>query len=69
MVIPVWTAAGAARIRAGFDCIFRFLSPLLDREGLLAPSEFWSVVASSVRDCQAATPELAGTLENPLHCG
>ncbi|WP_328518637.1 IucA/IucC family protein [Kribbella sp. NBC_00359] len=42
-----------------FDCIFRFLSPLLDREGLLTPSEFWSVVASSVRDYQAATPELA----------
>ncbi|TCO45474.1 ferric iron reductase FhuF-like transporter [Kribbella antiqua] len=42
-----------------FDCIFRFLSPLLDREGLLAPAEFWSVVASAVRDYQAATPELA----------
>ncbi|WP_410784958.1 IucA/IucC family protein [Kribbella sp. C-35] len=42
-----------------FDCIFRFLSPLLDREGLLTPSEFWSVVASSIRDYQAATPELA----------
>ncbi|RZT19779.1 siderophore synthetase component [Kribbella sp. VKM Ac-2569] len=42
-----------------FDCIFRFLSPLLDREGLLTPSEFWSVVASSIRDYQASTPELA----------
>ncbi|MET9270767.1 IucA/IucC family siderophore biosynthesis protein [Kribbella sp. NPDC003557] len=42
-----------------FDCIFRFLSPLLDREGLLTPSGFWSVVASSIRDYQAATPELA----------
>jgi siderophore synthetase component len=42
-----------------FDCIFRFLSPLLDREGLLTPSEFWTVVASAVRDYQAATPELA----------
>jgi siderophore synthetase component len=42
-----------------FDCIFRFLSPLLDRERLLTPLEFWSVVASSVRDYQAATPELA----------
>jgi siderophore synthetase component len=42
-----------------FDCIFRFLSPLLDREGLLTPPEFWSVVASSIRDYQAATPELA----------
>jgi siderophore synthetase component len=42
-----------------FDCIFRFLSPLLDREGLLTPTEFWSVVAASVRDYQAAAPELA----------
>jgi siderophore synthetase component len=42
-----------------FDCIFRFLSPLLDREGLLTPSEFWWVVASSIRDYQVATPELA----------
>ncbi|MFD3403879.1 IucA/IucC family protein [Kribbella sp. NPDC058693] len=42
-----------------FDCIFRFLSPLLDREGLLTPDEFWSVVAEAVRDYQAATPELA----------
>ncbi|ADB34358.1 IucA/IucC family protein [Kribbella flavida DSM 17836] len=42
-----------------FDCIFRFLSPLLDREGLLTPEEFWSVVGESVRDYQAATPELA----------
>jgi siderophore synthetase component len=42
-----------------FDCIFRFLSPLLDREGLLTPSEFWSVVADAIRDYQSATPELA----------
>ncbi|TDO35684.1 siderophore synthetase component [Kribbella sp. VKM Ac-2527] len=42
-----------------FDCIFRFLSPLLDREGLLTPEEFWAVVRDSVRDYQAATPELA----------
>ena len=42
-----------------FDCIFRFLSPLLDREGLLTPSGFWSVVGAAVRDYQAATPELA----------
>ncbi|MEU8224491.1 IucA/IucC family siderophore biosynthesis protein [Kribbella sp. NPDC048915] len=42
-----------------FDCIFRFLSPLLDREGLLTPAEFWSVVAAAIRDYQAATPELS----------
>lgn len=42
-----------------FDCIFRFLSPLLDREGLLTPAEFWSVVSEAIRDYQAATPELA----------
>ncbi|MDX6260836.1 MAG: hypothetical protein QOH84_2524 [Kribbellaceae bacterium] len=42
-----------------FDCIFRFLSPLLDGEGLLSPEEFWAVVAASVRDYQETTPELA----------
>ncbi|WP_433161104.1 IucA/IucC family protein [Kribbella sp. CA-247076] len=42
-----------------FDCIFRFLSPLLDREGLLTPAEFWSVVAAAIRDYQSLTPELA----------
>jgi siderophore synthetase component len=41
-----------------FDCIFRFLSPLLDAEGLLSPDEFWAVVGESVRDYQEATPEL-----------
>ncbi|MEV6416518.1 IucA/IucC family siderophore biosynthesis protein [Kribbella sp. NPDC051718] len=41
-----------------FDCIFRFLSPLLAGEGL-SPEEFWAVVASAVRDYQEATPELA----------
>lgn len=42
-----------------FDCIFRFLSPLLDAEGLLTASEFWSVVRSAVQKYQEATPELA----------
>jgi siderophore synthetase component len=40
-----------------FDCFFRFLSPLLAE--LLAPEEFWAVVASSVRDYQSANPQLA----------
>ncbi|MFC5267008.1 IucA/IucC family protein [Kribbella qitaiheensis] len=42
-----------------FDCIFRFLSPLLDAEGLLTAAEFWAVVRSAVREYQEATPELA----------
>jgi siderophore synthetase component len=42
-----------------FDCIFRFLSPLLDGEGLLTAGEFWSVVGDAVREYQEATPELA----------
>jgi siderophore synthetase component len=42
-----------------FDCIFRFLSPLLDAEGLLTASEFWSVVRSAAREYREATPELA----------
>lgn len=46
-----------------FDCIYRFLVPLLDREGLLRPEEFWAVVADCIRDYQAAHPELAGQFE------
>ncbi|HEY3563107.1 MAG TPA: IucA/IucC family siderophore biosynthesis protein [Kribbella sp.] len=42
-----------------FDCIFRFLAPLLDSEGLLTPAEFWTVVGESIRDYQSTTPELA----------
>ncbi|MDX2969420.1 IucA/IucC family protein [Kribbella solani] len=42
-----------------FDCIFRFLSPLLDQEGLLTPEQFWNVVSTAIRDYQTATPELA----------
>lgn len=41
------------------DCIFRFLGPLLEVEGLLTAEEFWATVATSVRDYQDATPELA----------
>ncbi len=42
-----------------FDCIFRFLSPLLAGEDLLTADEFWSVVGASIRDYQEANPELA----------
>ncbi|MFC0629065.1 IucA/IucC family protein [Kribbella deserti] len=42
-----------------FDCIFRFLGPQLDAEGLLTPDEFWAVVGESVRDYQQGHPELA----------
>lgn len=42
-----------------FDCIFRFLGPLLDDEGLLSVAEFWALVGSCLRDYQAANPALA----------
>lgn len=42
-----------------FDCIFRFLSPQLDAEGVLTPAEFWSIVGDSIRDYQQANPDLA----------
>ena len=42
-----------------FDCIFRFLSPLLAGEDLLTADEFWSVAGVSIRDYQEANPELA----------
>ncbi|UED83451.1 IucA/IucC family protein [Streptomyces profundus] len=42
-----------------FDCIFRFLSPILDSEGLLDEDTFWATVAECVIAYQRATPELA----------
>lgn len=36
-----------------FDCIFRFLAEVLENEGLLDESEFWSVVAESIEDYRA----------------
>lgn len=42
-----------------FDCIFRFLSALLDEDGTLPQEEFWRTVAAAIRDYQAQHPELA----------
>ena len=42
-----------------FDCVFRFLSALLDEAGLVSCREFWRVVADCVGDYQAQHPELA----------
>jgi siderophore synthetase component len=41
------------------DCFLRFLSALLDEDGVLPAAEFWTTVAGSVRDYQASVPELA----------
>ncbi|MPQ98229.1 IucA/IucC family siderophore biosynthesis protein [Modestobacter sp. I12A-02628] len=43
-----------------FDCFLRFLSALLDEDGVLGEHEFWATVAACVRDHQAEVPELAG---------
>ncbi|MEV0091711.1 IucA/IucC family siderophore biosynthesis protein [Streptomyces sp. NPDC050738] len=42
-----------------FDCFFRFLNATLVTEGVLEEKDFWRTVADSVRDYQAAHPELA----------
>ena len=42
-----------------FDCFFRFLAANLATEGVLEADDFWRTVADTVRDYQAATPELA----------
>ena len=42
-----------------FDCIFRFLSALLEEDGKLSGEEFWRTVAAVLRDYQGEHPELA----------
>ena len=42
-----------------FDCIFRFLSALLEEDGVLSGQEFWRIAAAAVHDYQAEHPELA----------
>jgi siderophore synthetase component len=58
-----------------FDCIFRFLSPLLDREELLTPSFALSCLNRlQLKNNQqmvdltdiAGSLQFAGTLDNPL---
>ncbi|MFF3377007.1 IucA/IucC family protein [Streptomyces sp. NPDC002680] len=46
-----------------FDCFFRFLAANLATEGVLGEDDFWRTVADTVRDYQAATPELADKFE------
>ncbi|WP_405537284.1 IucA/IucC family siderophore biosynthesis protein [Streptomyces sp. NBC_00075] len=46
-----------------FDCFFRFLAANLATEGVLEEDDFWRTVADTVRDYQAATPELADKFE------
>ncbi|TLM82894.1 IucA/IucC family siderophore biosynthesis protein [Pseudarthrobacter sp. NamE2] len=43
-----------------FDCIFRFLSALLEEDGKLGQEEFWRTAAAAVKDYQEQHPELAG---------
>lgn len=42
-----------------FDCIFRFLSAILDEDGALGEGEFWGTVADVVHGYQQDHPELA----------
>jgi siderophore synthetase component len=41
-----------------FDCIFRFLSALLEEDGRLSGEEFWRTAAAAIRSYQAEHPEL-----------
>lgn len=41
------------------DCVFRFLSAILDEAGTMPEEAFWSAVAGRIRAYQAAHPELA----------
>lgn len=43
-----------------FDCIFRFLSALLEEDGMLGQDTFWETAAVAIRDYQDQHPELAG---------
>lgn len=42
-----------------FDCIFRFLSALLEEDSVMSQETFWRTVAEAIRDYQAEHPELA----------
>ncbi|MDL0432929.1 GNAT family N-acetyltransferase [Marinobacter sp. TBZ242] len=42
-----------------FDCIFRFMSAILDEQGDFPESRFWQLVADCVHEYQAGHPELA----------
>lgn len=42
-----------------FDCIFRFVSAILDESGTLPEARFWQRVAQCVHDYQQAHPQLA----------
>ncbi len=42
-----------------FDCIFRFISAILDESGTLKQADFWQAVAACVHDYQRAHPQLA----------
>lgn len=42
-----------------FDCIFRFISAILDESGTLPEEKFWQSVAACVKNYQHAHPQLA----------
>jgi siderophore synthetase component len=46
-----------------FDCIFRFISAILDESGTLPEEKFWQAVANCVKEYQQAHPQLASKFE------
>ncbi|MEW2404579.1 IucA/IucC family siderophore biosynthesis protein [Streptomyces sp. NPDC046862] len=67
-ILPIFTDV--------FDGFFRFISAILDTEGVLREEDFWQLVAECVSDYQASKPELRETFEKydmfapefPLSC-
>jgi len=42
-----------------FDCFFRFMSSILDKDGVLPENEFWKLVADCILEYQNENPQLA----------
>ena len=49
-----------------FDCIFRYLAPLLDEQTSVSESQFWELVADNVRDYQTQHPHFGRQFANTI---
>lgn len=52
-----------------FDCIFRFIAPLLEQQTQVSESDFWEIVADSVKDYQQEHPQFDAKYQRyDLYC-
>ncbi len=52
-----------------FDCIFRFIAPLLDQQTEVSESDFWEIVSNSVKDYQQEHPQFNAKYQRyDLYC-